>query len=318
MTKISSLEELRKFVKQSKEEQKPSVTYDNSWRLYYPFFKMDNDTTAIVRFIPDADDTNPGFLVKNTYHEFTINGRKKRVPCLEAMYGKPCKACELSRKFYEEENKDLGYKYYRTYEYVGAIVVVKSPFEFQDENGIKAYSSLELLDKEVEKDGVMIKGNPVRLISLSKGGKIYDKIDHELTSEDTELSVIPWDIDNGHDFKIKSTANGKYSSYTLSEFSKKVTSIEDERLAEYVRNNLIDLSKHKMKEISQEEMEQVCEAAYNSLLNGKVPTPSDDHQNNQGGDNTPPLKHSENSHTDQDAMKSAVMQRLKLAQQNRQ
>jgi len=46
------------------------------WKKFYQFWKMPDNTTATVRFLPDRDeDSNPlKFLVENLPHELVVNG----------------------------------------------------------------------------------------------------------------------------------------------------------------------------------------------------------------------------------------------------
>ena len=55
-----------------------------TWKKFYQFWKMPEDSTAIVRFLPDRDEeSNPlKFLVENLTHELVVNGQRKKVPCL--------------------------------------------------------------------------------------------------------------------------------------------------------------------------------------------------------------------------------------------
>ena len=88
---------------------------DQTWKLFYPFWKMPDDSVAVVRFLPDLDEDNSlGFLVENLQHELVINGQRKKVPCLE-MHGEECPICALSRKHYDEKNEELGKKLLKFY-----------------------------------------------------------------------------------------------------------------------------------------------------------------------------------------------------------
>ncbi|MEM2159518.1 MAG: hypothetical protein QXN55_01035 [Candidatus Nitrosotenuis sp.] len=174
---------------------------------------MEDDTTAVVRFLPDRNTSNPlGFLVENLQHELIINGEKKRVPCL-TMYGEKCPICELSRKYYNEKNEDLGYKYYKKKSYIGQVIVIESPIDNTD-------------------------GELVKLIEF--GPKIFKAIQAGFKSGDLEES--PDDLKAGYNFRIKKTKSGKWSDYGTSTFSPKQTALDDSLIESL---NLYDLSEYR-------------------------------------------------------------------------
>jgi hypothetical protein len=203
---------------------KASGTSTNAdWKKFYPFWKMANDTTAIVRFLPDLDEDNPmGFLVEHKTHELNINGERKTVPCL-SMYGESCPICELSRKHYDEKNELLGKKYYRKLSYLGQVIVIESPIE-HDQNQI------------------------VKLIDI--GPKIFKLIQAAFQSGD--LEVEPYALKGGYNFRIKKTKNGEYSNYDISSFSPKQTDVEDDLIEKL---ELFNLNDQRTRHISRAEME---------------------------------------------------------------
>jgi hypothetical protein len=118
---------------------------------YYKFWNIPVDSTAIFRFLPDADELNPfGFLVENKVHELKVNGERKHVACL-SMYGEPCPICNHSSDLYAKgraakEAGDLaaearwnaeGKQFYRRLSYIGQGLVVESPIEVDKEPLIK-------------------------------------------------------------------------------------------------------------------------------------------------------------------------------------
>ena len=193
---------------------------DQSWKLFYPFWKMPDDSVAVVRFLPDLDaDNNLGFLVENLQHELIVNGQRKKVPCLE-MHGEHCPICALSRKYYDEKNEEMGKKYYRKKSYVGQIIVVESPIE-HDQAAL------------------------VKLIEF--GPAVFKQIQAAFQSGD--LEEAPYEFKGGYNFRIKKTKSGQYASYTTSSFAPKQSDLEDEiiealnlyNLAEY-RGTKMDLA----------------------------------------------------------------------------
>lgn len=199
-------------------EKKTSGTGgDQSWKLFYPFWKMPDDSQAVVRFLPDLDaDNNLGFLVENLQHELVVNGQKKKVPCL-AMHGEHCPICELSRKYYDEKNEDMGKKYYRKKEYIGQCIVIESP---------------------IEHDQAQL----VKLIAF--GPAVFKQIQAAFQSGD--LEEAPYEFKGGYNFRIKKTKSGQYASYTTSSFAPKQTDLDDEIIEQLNLFNLADYRGKKM------------------------------------------------------------------------
>ena len=172
---------------------------DQSWKLYYPFWKMDVDGTAVIRFLPDLDeDSNSlGFLVENLTHELTINGEKKKVACL-SMFGEACPICALSAKFYDADDETNGHKFYKKRSYIGQIYVVESPIEHDQARLVKY---------------------------IEFGPKIFKQIQAAFKSGD--LEEFPQDLKGGYNFRIKKTKSGNFADYGTSSFSPKQTALDD-------------------------------------------------------------------------------------------
>jgi hypothetical protein len=208
---------------------------DQSWKLFYPFWKMADDTTAIVRFLPDADEDNPmGFLVEKLEHELVINGRKTKVACL-SMHGEDCPICNLSRQYYDKTsdiyNEALGQKFYKKRSYVGQVVVVESP---------------------IEHDQAQV----VKLIDF--GPKIFKQIQAAFQSGDLESE--PFDLEQGYNFRIKKTKSGQFSDYGTSSFAPKQTALDANLIASL---NLFDLKQYRGAKLSASELEAMLTAHQN-------------------------------------------------------
>ena len=56
-----------------KKNEKGNVENSAMWDKFYPFFKMNFDETAEIRFLPDLDAQNPLlFVIQNVYHILEI------------------------------------------------------------------------------------------------------------------------------------------------------------------------------------------------------------------------------------------------------
>ena len=184
---------------------------DQSWKLFYPFWKIPEDSQAVVRFLPDLDeDNNLQFLVEKLEHELVVNGQKKRVPCL-TMFGEECPICALSRQYYDEKNDEMGKKYYRKKSYIGQIIVVESP---------------------IEHDQAQL----VKLIEF--GPAVFKQIQAAFQSGD--LEEVPYEFKGGYNFRIKKTKSGQYASYSTSSFAPKQSSLDEDVIEQINLYNLAD------------------------------------------------------------------------------
>ena len=188
---------------------------------YYPFWNMKTGQRAVVRFLPDADSTNPrGFLVEKVFHNLMINGQKKTVPCL-SMYGEECPICKVSQAYYKAKDDANGKKYWRKTQYVAQALVVEDPLPADAESG-------------------ETHAGKVRYFAL--GYQIYNIIKEAFAAEDDPLEGIPYDCQDGYDFIIKKSEKGGYADYSVGTkfFSKQRSLSEDEMVV--VDEGMIELT----------------------------------------------------------------------------
>lgn len=297
--KISTFEDLkRRMAEQKKKQQSNSNSGEIPlWKRKYMFYANDIGTTSLVRFLPDLNpDSVNGFYQQVHYHEFKIAGtdgktRKIRVGCNQHTHGKPCKFCALSKQFYDEGDRDNGFKFYRSVEYLTQAIIKSAPKPFEDETGISGLSSEEIFSKYKEVDGVQVRGNPIRLIAFSKGSKIISNIEQEIDDPDTNLTELPFGLDAGHDFAIKITAGDMNNkSYSASNFKAKVTSVtNDPELLDYIKNNLIDLSTIKDRYVDDDYADKLINQVLGIKTSNNIP--ANYSQNHQ--DSTPSLNKGE-------------------------
>lgn len=200
---------------------------DASWKLFFNFWKAPVDSVSAVRFLPDADESNPmGFLVENLAHELIINGKREKVPCLK-MYGEDCPVCALSQKYYDEKspehNEQLGKKFYRKKSYIGQVLVIETPIEHDQEQLVKL---------------------------IEFGPKIFKQIQAAFQSGD--LEEPPYELKGGYNFRIKKSKSGEYADYGTSSFSPKQTDVADDLIESMVLYNLAD---YRTPKISREVLE---------------------------------------------------------------
>jgi len=200
MSELSLSDLKNQFKKEEEEKSKNSNSNNVDW---YRFWEMAYDETAIVRFLPDADPNASHFLIEKHLHKLDveIDGQTKKrfVPCL-GMYNKPCPICAQAQKFYKEDDDKNGGKFYKKRSYIGQILIQKSPFDYE--------------------------GSDHKLINMEP--EIYEIIKKAIVLDD--LDCIPTDYENGYDFRLNKTSNGKYASYSTSSFARKPSAVDMDKL----------------------------------------------------------------------------------------
>jgi hypothetical protein len=242
----------RKSLKDLKNAFKTGTTEggDSRPNNYYPFYNMDFDEKAVVRFLPDLNEENPlCFLVEKLTHTLMINGERKTVPCLKNYEGESeCPICTRSAQFYKDEGKDTkdGKRLYRRKQHLGQVLIVEDPLSY----------------KEGEEPAL----GKVKLVNISYS--VYNKI-KEAFDED-ELEEVPWDYEEGTDFMIKKTKKGEYANYDASKFLKRERALSEEELAA-IEGNLTDLQSLLPKKPDSAFLQKMLDAD----LNGEVLDESD-------------------------------------------
>ena len=190
---------------------------------YFPFFLMQNDQSATVRFLPDLNENNPlDFVVEKLMHTLTVNGEDKTIPCLK-MYDKnvDCPICKVSAAFYKKEGKGSvnGKKYWRKKQHIAQALVLEDPLPNDKDTG---------------------ENHEGKVRFLNVGWQLHGVIDAVFKSG--ELDEVPYDYDEGCNFIIAKSEQGDYSTYSLaSRFARKSTSLTDEERA-VIEENIVDLS----------------------------------------------------------------------------
>lgn len=209
---------------------------------YYPFWLMKVGEKAVVRFLPDRDENNiRGFLVEKVFHNLTINGQKKNVPCL-SMYGEDCPICKVSQDYYKHKDEVNGKKYWRKKQYIAQALVVEDPLEADKDSGEKHEGK-------------------VRFVSL--GYQLYNIIKEAFASD--ELESVPYAFEDGYDFIIKKSEQGQYSTYVVgSKFKNAPRALAAGELA-VVEEGMIELATLLPKNPGEEKVQ----ALLNADLNGE-------------------------------------------------
>lgn len=167
----------------------------SSTGIFYPHWKLPKDGITKTRFIEDPDQDNDLiFYTEFKEHVLNIGEGIERVPCLKnGNIKNPCPICELSKKYYDADDKKNGKYYYRDLYLLLRGIVTKDGLEYQE--------------TDTPATGMV---------------KVF-KFSYQLSTAlkaalgQFEDGDEPWDLDNGFDFNIvktiNNTPNGEQAKY---------------------------------------------------------------------------------------------------------
>lgn len=247
------LEALRAALREEAEKKsgnrQSSSSGDNA---SFPFWNIPEKTSATLRFLPDADDSNPWFWKERQTIRLPFEGivggdypTDKRVhvtvPCVD-MFGDTCPIISETRPWWkDDEKKDLARLYYKKRSYITQGFVVDSPFDEQD-----------------------APENPIRRFLL--GPALLDKLKAGLADPDMEHH--PTDYLNGCDFRIRKTKKGDYNNYDTSEWARRSRALSETERAAIDRFKLFNLADFLGPRPDAEGIE-VIRAMFHASLNGE-------------------------------------------------
>lgn len=187
---------------QARKERGKSGNFGNS-NAVYPFWNNPDGSTAILRFLPDGDESNDYFWLERLIIKLPFAGVKGQsdskpviveVPCTDMWKPRSCPiTAEISPWWKDKALEDMARKYYRKKSYVFQGFVVSNP-----------------VDEENPPE------NPIRRFVINPS--VFDRIKLILLAQDIETS--PTDYDNGLDFYLVKTKQGTYANYDTSGWTK--------------------------------------------------------------------------------------------------
>jgi hypothetical protein len=217
----------------------------------YPFWNIPEDSSATVRFLPDADPDNPFFWrnreVIRLEFQGVVGGEYPTdrqvtvtVPCVE-MFGQTCPIISATRPWWKDPSKEaLARKYWKKRSYIFQGFVVNSPID----------------EKNTPE-------NPIRRFVINPS--IYDLIEKSLASPDME--ELPCHYTGGRDFKIAKTRKGEYANYSTSSWSFKTRPLTDTEFAAIDKYGLFDLKEYLGRKPDSDELAAI-KAMFEDSLNG--------------------------------------------------
>jgi hypothetical protein len=190
----------------------------------YAHWNIPENTTARVRFLPDADPKNNFFWIERTMINLPFAGIKGqadskpvtvKVPCVE-MWGQSCPVLAEVRTWFKDPNlEEMGRKYWKKRSYLFQGFVRDNPIGD---------------DKTPE--------NPIRRFVISP--QIFNLIKNALL--DPEMENLPTDYQSGLDFNVKKTSKGGYADYNTSTWARKESALTADEAAAVEQFGLYNLS----------------------------------------------------------------------------
>lgn len=221
----------------SQQQRQDTGTRDNS---SYPFWNIPDNTTAILRFLPDNNPNNTFFWAERQVIKLPFSGMDNdlqkqvtvQVPCME-MYGKTCPVLtEIRPWFKDPELEGTARTYWKKKSYIFQGFVVDDP----------------LNEKESPE-------NPIRRFVINTS--IFNIIKSSLM--DPEMEDLPIDYMSGRDFRLVKSRKGQYADYSTSKWSMKTRSLDDNEVEAIEKFGLHDLSDFLPKEPTSEEVQIIAE-----------------------------------------------------------
>lgn len=236
---VTPLEKLREALRKMEYKK---VEKDDS---IYPYWNLKEGEHCMIRFLPDADETNCFFWREKQFIRLPFRGTVEepskrvivQVPCID-MYGKRrCPIMEEITPWFRDPNKEeLARIYWKKKSYIFQGFIVVDP-----------------LNERVE--------NPIRKLFISTS--IFKIIKSSLM--DPDIEDTPIDFEKGRDFKLEKTRKGGFADYSTSKWAMKtrpLSPFELEAIETYGLNKLSDLLP---KEPSDKEVEIIYEMFQASL-----------------------------------------------------
>ena len=207
-------------------QENQKTTFDNA---FFPFWNAKTDTTSVIRFVPDGNETNTYFWVEKQNIKLAFNGIKNgdskpvtvNVPCVEMfgreLYPQGCPILSEVRAWYKDESlKEKANRYWKKPQYI-----------------MQGFVRENAVSDDVPPE------NPIRRFSLNK--QLFNIVKAGLM--DADILNLPTDYQTGTDFKIVKSQKAQYADYGTSSYSRRespLTKVELDAIEKYGLSNLND------------------------------------------------------------------------------
>lgn len=251
---MATLAELRAKLKSQEESTGPSRQSSGGGdKAMYPFWNIPNDTTAVLRFLPDGDESNTFFWQERQIIRLTFPGVKGgdenrevtvNVPCMEMFENTgSCPILSQVRPWFKDPSMEaIGRKYWKKRAYIFQGFVSADPMNEEDkpENSIRRFVI-----------------NP-SIFKLIKAALM-----------DPEMEELPTDYTSGTDFRLTKTQKGQYADYSTSNWARKERTLSEPELEAINNFGLFTLSDFLPKKPGATELE-VIKDMFEASVDGQL------------------------------------------------
>ncbi|EOR9073861.1 hypothetical protein FOI42_RS01975 [Escherichia coli] len=265
---MQTLAEIRAKLKaeQEKAEAQKNGTFTGERKAdsFLAFWNVPYNEPLNLRFLPDADESNPFFWRERDMINLTFNGIvgvhtdkvTVQVPCNEMWVPKSCPVLKEVRQWFQsanetgnEELKAMAGRYWKKKTYLMQCFIAPDSVAVKDD---------------------MPPENPIRRILANKD--IFDKVKSILLNPG--IKELPTHYEHGRDFGIVKTKNGGgYNSYDMSQFSMSERPLNEEELAAIEKFGLYNLNDFMPKQPTPEELQAIAEM-FEASVDGKPYDPA--------------------------------------------
>ena len=252
---MASLAEIKAKL-QAQDNSGPGKQSGGGDNAIYPFWNIPENSTSVIRFLPDGDTSNTFFWRERQMIRMEFQGIEGQpdsrrcvvnVPCNE-MWGAvgSCPVLSEVRQWFKDPSlEDMGRKYWKKRSYV-----------------FQGFVTENSLDEEAPE-------NPIRRFVINPS--IFNIIKGALMSSDFE--ELPTDLEGGTDFRLTKTTKGQYADYSTSGWARRERSLDSNERAAIETHGLYNLNDYLPKQPSEAELAVIAEM-FEASVDGKMYDPS--------------------------------------------
>lgn len=251
---MATLAELRAKLKSQEDSTGPGRQSSGGGdKAMYPFWNIPNDTTAVLRFLPDGDTENTFFWQERQIIRLTFPGVKGQdenrevtvnVPCMEMWDNTgSCPILSQVRPWFKDPSMEaIGRKYWKKRAYI-----------------FQGFVSADPMNEEDKPE------NPIRRFVINPS--IFKLIKAALM--DPEMEELPTDYTSGTDFRLTKTQKGQYADYSTSNWARKERTLSEVELEAIEKNGLFHLNDFLPKKPGATELE-VIKDMFEASVDGQL------------------------------------------------
>ena len=251
---MASLAEIRAKLLEQETRTTSTRSTGGGDNAIFPHWNIPEGSSATLRFLPDADESNTFFWKERQMVRLEFPGIKGQdehrpvtvqVPCVE-MWNDSCPIhAEIRPWFKDPAMEDMGRKYWKKRSYVFQGFVTQSD-----------------LQEDTTPD------NPIRRFVISP--QIFKIISQALM--DPDFPEIPTDYEMGTDFRVMKSTKGQYADYSTSNWARRERSLNQEERDAINTHGLFNLNDYMPKKPNPEELNAIFEM-FEASVDGQLYDP---------------------------------------------